>query len=109
MERNCNAEEEKDEDEQDEDEEEDQDDQEEDEEDEEEHEDEKENGDENDGKEPWMIGQGELVNKMVDGVDTMVDDQPIVITEQRQEMLERTSQPHPLLPTRSPQIQVTGC
>jgi hypothetical protein len=38
--------------------------------------------DEDDGKEPRMIGQGEMVNTSADDVDTMVDDQPIVLPEQ---------------------------
>ena len=34
-----------------------------------------------DGKEPWTIRQGEMVNTSADNVDTMVDDQPIVLPE----------------------------
>jgi hypothetical protein len=34
-----------------------------------------------DGKEPTMIGQGEMVNTAADNVKTMVDDQPIVRPE----------------------------
>jgi len=30
---------------------------------------------EDDGKEPWTIGQGEMVNTSADNVDTIVDDQ----------------------------------
>jgi hypothetical protein len=46
--------------------------------------DENENEDKNedDGKELQMIGQGEMVNTSADDVDTMVDDQPIVLPEQ---------------------------
>jgi hypothetical protein len=61
-----------------------------------------EDGDDDDGKEPRTIGLGEIVNKSADNVDTMVDDQPIVLPEQGQEMckhilwtqlLARTPQP----------------
>ena len=34
-----------------------------------------------DGKEPWTIRQGEMVNTSAYDVDTMVDDQPIVLPE----------------------------
>jgi hypothetical protein len=40
--------------------------------------------DEDDGKEPQMIGQGEIINTSADDVDTMVDEQPIVLPEQAQ-------------------------
>jgi hypothetical protein len=40
---------------------------------------------ENDGKERRMIGQGEMVNISAYDVDTMVDDQPIVLPEQHQQ------------------------
>ena len=69
-----------------------------DEEDEEEEEDEDE--DEDDGKEPWMISQGEMVNTSAGNADTMVDDQQIVRAEQREEMDEHTPQPQPPAPAR---------
>ena len=54
------------------------DDKEEEDEEEEDEEEEDENGD--DGKEPRMIGQGAMVIPSADDVDTMVDNQPIVLT-----------------------------
>jgi hypothetical protein len=48
---------------------------------EEEDEEEDENVNVNDGKEPWTIGQGEMVNLSADNVDTMGDNQPIVLPE----------------------------
>jgi len=48
---------------------------------------------EHDRKEPRTIGQGEMVNTSADDVDTMVDDQPIVLPEQGQEMCEYTPRP----------------
>jgi len=56
-------------------------------------EDEEEDMDEDDGKEPQTIGQGEMVNTSADDVDTMVDDQPIVLPEQCQEMREQIPRP----------------
>ena len=53
-------------------------------------EDEEEDKDEDHGKEPRMIGQGEMVKSSPDDVDTMVDDPPIVLPEQGQEMRENT-------------------
>jgi hypothetical protein len=41
---------------------------------------------EDDGKEPQTIAPGEMVNTSADNADTMVDDQPIVLPEQGQEM-----------------------
>jgi hypothetical protein len=38
--------------------------------------------DEDNGKEPLTIGQGEMVNISADHVDTMVDDEPTVLPEQ---------------------------
>jgi hypothetical protein len=57
---------------------------------------EEEDKDENDGKEPWMIGQGEMVNTSADNVDTMVANQPILLSEQGQEMRKHTPQLEPL-------------
>jgi hypothetical protein len=59
-------------------------------EDEQEEDQEEEDGD--DGKEPRTIGQGEVVNTFADDADTMVNDQPIVLPEQGQEMREPLSQ-----------------
>jgi len=67
-------------------------------EDEEEDENEEKDNDEDDGKEPRTIGQGEMVNTSADNVDTMVDDQPIVLLEQCQEMHEYTPRPQPPAP-----------
>jgi len=58
---------------------------------------------EDDGKEPRTIGQGEMVNTWADDVDTMVDDQPIVLPEQGQEMREHTPPPRPMAPAPWPQ------
>jgi hypothetical protein len=55
-------------------------------EDDDEKEDEEEDKDEDDGKEPWTIAQGEMVNTSADDADTMVEDEPSVLPEQRQEM-----------------------
>ena len=58
----------------------------------------KEDKDEDDGKEPRMIGQGEMVNTSADDVDTMVDDHRIVLSEPGQETHEDTPQPQPPAP-----------
>jgi hypothetical protein len=60
--------------------------------------------DDDDGKEPRTIGQGEMVNTSADDVDTMVDNQPILLPEQGQEMREHTPQPQHLAPAPQPQI-----
>jgi len=60
--------------------------------------DEKEDKDEHDGKEPRMIGQGEMVNTSADDIDTMEDNQPIVLLEQCREMREHTPRPQPPAP-----------
>jgi hypothetical protein len=70
---------------------------------EEEDEDEEEDQDEDDGKEPRTLGQGEMVNTSADDVDTMVDDQPIVLPEQGQEIRKHTPRPQPLAPGPRPQ------
>jgi len=59
--------------------------------------------DEDDGKEPQKIGQGEMVNTSADDVATMVDDPPIVLPEQGQEIHEHTPWPQP--PASGPQPQ----
>jgi hypothetical protein len=61
-------------------------------------EDEREDKEEDDGKEPRTIGQGKMVNTSADIVDDMVDDQPIVLTEQAQQMSEHTPRPQPPAP-----------
>jgi hypothetical protein len=66
-------------------------------------EDEKEDKDKDDGKELRTIGQGEMVNTAADDVDTMVDDQPIVLPEQCQEMREHTQRPQHPAPAPRPQ------
>jgi len=53
-------------------------------------EDEEEDKDEDDGKEPRTIGQGETINTSADDVDTMIDDQPILLPVHCQEMRKRT-------------------
>jgi len=70
---------------------------------EEEDEDEEEDQDEDDGKEPQTLGQGEMVNTSADDVDTMVDDQPIVLPEHGQEMGKHT--PRPQHPATAPRPQ----
>ena len=55
-------------------------------------EDEEQDEDEDDRNEPRTIGQGEMVNPSPDHEDTMVDDQPIELPEQGQEMREHTPQ-----------------
>jgi hypothetical protein len=76
----------------------------------EEDEDEEENQDEDDGKEPRTLRQGEMVNTSAHDVDTMVDDQPIVLPEQGQEMREHTSRPQPPAPHpgASPTTTISG-
>jgi hypothetical protein len=59
--------------------------------------------DEDDGKVPWMIGQGEMVNTSPDDVDTIVDGQPIVLPEQGQGIRKHTPWPQP--PVRAPRPQ----
>ena len=54
-------------------------------------------------KEPRTIGQGEMVNTSADNVDTMVDDEPIVLPEQGHEMRDRT--PQPQSPAPAPRLQ----
>jgi len=71
--------------------------------DEEEQDEEEEDEDEDDGKEPRTIGQGEMVNTLGNDVDTMVDDQPIMLPEKGQEMRQHTTQSQLLLPASRPQ------
>jgi len=66
-------------------------------------EEEEEDKDEDDGKAPRRIGQGEMVYTSADDGDTTVDDQPLVLPEQSQEMCEHTPRPKPLAPAPQPQ------
>jgi len=70
---------------------------------EEEDQDEVQDEDDDDGKEPRRIGQGEMVNTSADDVNTVVDDQPIVLPVQGQEMHDHTPRPQPLAPAPRPQ------
>jgi len=70
---------------------------------EEEDKDEEEAEDEDDDKEPRTIGLGEMVNTLADDVDTMVEDQPIVLPEQTQDKREYTPRPQPLWHAPLPQ------
>jgi hypothetical protein len=72
-------------------------------EDKEEDKDEEEEKDKDDGKEPRTIGQGEMLNTSADDVDTMVDNQPIVLPEHGQEMHEHTPRPQQPAPGPRPQ------
>jgi len=65
-------------------------------------EDEEEDENEDDGKEPRMIGQGEMLNTSAHDLDTMVEDQPIVLPEQGQEMHLHTPRPQPAGPAPWP-------
>jgi len=55
---------------------------------------------EGNGKEPRMIGQGEMLNTSPDNADTLVDNQLTVLPEQGKEMREHTQWPQPLVPAR---------
>ena len=66
-------------------------------------EDEEEDQDEDDGKDPRKISQGETVHTSADIVDTMVDDQPVVLAAQGQEMRGHTPRPQPSVSFRRPQ------
>jgi len=63
---------------------------------------EEDNKHDDDGKEPRMIGQGEIVNTSVDDSDTMVDNEPTVLPEQGQKMREHTPWPQPQAPDPRP-------
>jgi len=76
------------------------------EEEEEEDKDEDEDEDEDDGKEPWTIVQGAMVNTSADDVDTIVDDKPILLPEQGQAMHEYIAWPQP--PVADPRPQTLG-
>jgi len=66
-------------------------------------EDEEEDEDEDNGKEPWTIGQREMVHTSADDADTRLHDQPTVLPDQGQEMREHTPWPQPLAPALQPQ------
>jgi len=70
-------------------------------------EDEEEDEDEDNGKEPWTIGEGEMVNTLADDIDTMVHNKLIVLPEQGQEMRENTARPQPPAPAPTPQTLET--
>jgi len=65
--------------------------------------DEDEEEDEDNGKEPRTIGQGEMVYTSADDADTVIDDEPTVLPEKGQEMLEHTPRPQPPAPAPRPQ------
>ena len=73
------------------------------EEDEEEEDEVEEHEEENDGKEHWTISQGEMVNSSADNVYTMLDQYPILLPEQGQEMNEHTPRPEPPAPANRQQ------
>jgi hypothetical protein len=70
--------------------------------DEQEEDEQEEDEDADNGKEPWMIGQGAMVNTTADNVNTMVDNQPTMLPEQSQEIHEQTQQLQPLAPAPMP-------
>lgn len=60
--------------------------------------------DEDDGKDPWTIGQREMVKRSADDVYILVDDHPIALPEQGHEMHDYTPRPQPEAPAPWPQI-----
>jgi len=62
-------------------------------------EDEEEDEHEHDDKEPWSIGQGDMVHTSADDVQSMVNDQPTMLPEQGQAMCEDSPRPQPPAPT----------
>jgi len=58
---------------------------------------------EDDGKECRTIGPGEMVKTSADDVDTMADDQTIVLPDQGQGMREQTPQPQCPAPAPGPE------
>jgi len=64
---------------------------------------EEEDEDEDDGKEARTIGQRDIIYTLADNVDTIVDNQPIVLPEQGQKMHKHTPHPHPPAPAPRPQ------
>jgi hypothetical protein len=59
--------------------------------------------DEDNGKESWMIGQGEMVNSSADYANTMEDHQPPMLPDQGQDMSEHTHRQQP--PAAAPRPQ----
>jgi len=55
-----------------------------------------------DGKEPRMFAQGDMVNTSADDVDTMADNYPVVLPEEGQEMHEQAPQTQPPPPAPWP-------
>jgi len=74
-------------------------------EDQKEHKNEDEYKDEDDGKEPGTIGQGQMVSTSADDVDTMVKDHPNVLAEEGNKMCDHTQWPYCLAPATWPQTQ----
>jgi hypothetical protein len=58
--------------------------------------------DEDDGKDPRTLSQGEVVNTSADDVDSIVGNQPIVLPKQGEGMRENTPWPHPPAPAPRP-------
>jgi hypothetical protein len=67
--------------------------------------DENEEEDEDNGKEPQTMCQGQMVNTLADYVDTMVDGEPTMLPEKGQEMREHTPRPQSPAPAPRPQNQ----
>jgi len=74
--------------------------------DEEEKDGQKEDENANNGKEHPTIGQEQMVNTSADDVDTMVNNQPIVLPEQGQKMSKHSPRPQP--PAPAPWLQNPG-
>ena len=70
---------------------------------EEEDEDKGEDRNKDDGKEPWTIGLGEMVNTSADDADTIVEDEPTMLPKPVQKMRKYTPQPQPPAPALRPQ------
>jgi hypothetical protein len=70
---------------------------------EEEDEDEEEDQDEDDSKEPRTLGQGEIVHTSADDVDILVNDEPVVVPDQAQQMRAHTPLPQPQVRAPHPQ------
>jgi hypothetical protein len=64
--------------------------------------DEDEQDNEDNGKEPRMIGQEEMVYTSAEDADTMVDDEPTVLPEHGQEMHKHSPRPQPPPPALWP-------
>jgi hypothetical protein len=55
-----------------------------------------------DGKETRTIGNGKIINTLADDVDSIVDDQSIILPKQGQEMRKHTPWPQPPAPAPRP-------